>query len=47
MSKNEISPIGESWNEFEKKIFTPEELASSDLRVALIGEIIAHGRQKV
>ncbi|MFA6075036.1 MAG: helix-turn-helix transcriptional regulator [Negativicutes bacterium] len=40
MSKNKISPIGESWDVFEKKIFTPEEIAASDLRVALVGEII-------
>ena len=29
-----------SWDEFEKTIFTPEEIAESDLRVALIGELI-------
>lgn len=40
MSKNKISPIGDSWDVFEKKIFTPEEIAASDLRVALVGEIV-------
>ncbi|MEI6286941.1 MAG: helix-turn-helix domain-containing protein [Bacillota bacterium] len=40
MSKNKISPIGESWDVFEKNIFTPEEIAASDLRVALVGEIV-------
>jgi len=29
-----------SWDEFEKEIFTPEEIAASDLRVAVIGELI-------
>ena len=30
------SPIGDSWDDFETEIFTPEEIAASDLRVALI-----------
>ena len=32
--------IGESWEEVRDRIFTPEEIAESDLRVALIGELI-------
>lgn len=32
--------IGQSWEEFECEVFTPEEIAASDLRVAVIGEII-------
>jgi len=32
--------IGQSWEEVEKELFTPEEIAASDLRVALIGELI-------
>jgi len=40
MSKNKINPIGSSWGEFERSTFTQEELAASDLRVALISEII-------
>jgi len=47
MSKNKITPIGSSWNDFEKTAFTPEEIAASDLRIALVSEIInsrqAHG----
>ncbi|MBF1684583.1 MAG: XRE family transcriptional regulator, partial [Selenomonas sp.] len=31
--------IGESWEEVRYRIFTPEEIAESDLRVALIGEL--------
>lgn len=38
MSK--ISSMGPSWDEVEKTLFTPEEIAESDLRVALIGELI-------
>ena len=34
------SAIGESWEEVRGRIFTPEEIAESDLRVALIGELI-------
>ena len=34
------SPIGDSWDDFETEIFTPEEIAASDLRVALINELI-------
>lgn len=40
MSKEKISPEGTSWEDFEKEIFTPEEIAASNLRVALIGELI-------
>ena len=40
MSKNKINPIGSSWDDFEKTAYTPEEIAASDLRVALINEII-------
>jgi hypothetical protein len=40
MNKKPISPIGRCWdNEFERKIFTPEEIAASDLRVAMMIEI--------
>lgn len=34
------SAIGRNWNELEKEIFTPEEIAESRLRVALISELI-------
>lgn len=32
--------IGQSWEKARKKLFTSEEIAASDLRVALIGELI-------
>ena len=38
--------IGRSWDELEKEIFTPEEIAASDLRVALMGEIIKARQEK-
>lgn len=41
-----ISPIGDSWDTFEKEIFTPAELAASNLRVSLIGEIINARQEK-
>ena len=40
MSKTKISPRGSSWDEFEKQFFTPEEIAKSELRVAIIEELI-------
>lgn len=40
MSKNKINPIGSSWDDFETANYTPEEIAASNLRVALISEII-------
>lgn len=32
--------IGRSWGEARTELFTPEEIAESNLRVALIGELI-------
>lgn len=32
--------LGGTWDELEKELFTPEEIAASKLRVALIGELI-------
>ncbi len=34
------SAIGDSWEDVRQDIFTAEEIAQSDLRVALIGELI-------
>ena len=36
----------DEWDELEKEIFTPEEIAESDLRVALIGELIKARKEK-
>jgi len=35
---NKFSPIGSDWDDVRKELFTPEEIAASDLRVALICE---------
>ena len=43
---NENSAIGHSWDEVERELFTPEEIAESDLRVALIGELIKARQEK-
>ncbi len=34
------SAIGSNWDDVRKGIFTPEEIAQSNLRVALVGELI-------
>lgn len=34
------SSIGRNWADVRKELFTKEEIAESDLRVALIGELI-------
>lgn len=38
--KSKNSAIGENWEDVRRDIFTSEEIAESDLRVALIGELI-------
>ncbi len=34
------SALGGTWEELQKELFTPEEIATSSLRVSLIGELI-------
>ena len=34
------SAIGDKWEDVEAKLFTPEEIAESNLRAALIGELV-------
>lgn len=38
--------VGRSWEKVRGELFTPEEIAESDLRVALIGEIIKARQEK-
>lgn len=38
--------IGGTWDELQKELFTPEEIAASNLRVALIGELIKARQEK-
>ncbi|GHU86449.1 putative HTH-type transcriptional regulator [Clostridia bacterium] len=40
MESKSTSPLEDEWAEFRKEICTPEEIAESDLKVALVGEII-------
>lgn len=37
---NDNNPVGPTWKEVREKLLTPEEIAESNIRVALIGEII-------
>lgn len=46
MNKNNNSAIGHSWDEVRDELYTPEEIAASDLRVALIGELIKAREEK-
>ena len=45
MRKKTISPVGHSWEEVRKELFTPEELAASDLRVAELEELIKRSNE--
>ena len=38
--------IGRTWEELRAELFTPEEIAESNLRVQLIGEIIKARQEK-
>lgn len=38
--------IGESWEDVRNRLFTPEEIAESDARVAIIGELIKARNEK-
>ena len=40
------SALGGTWADLEKELFTPEEIAASNLRVALIGELIKARQEK-
>lgn len=40
MSKAKISPRMNPWDDLEKQLFTPEQIAESDARVAIINEMI-------
>lgn len=44
MMKNEV--LGYEWQDVRKELFTAEEIAASDLRVALIGELVKARQEK-
>ena len=43
--KNQNKHAGPSWSELRPQIYTPEEIQEADLRVQIIGEIIAAREQ--
>ena len=40
MKNKPVSPIGDSWVDLRKELFTPEEIAECDIKITLLGEII-------
>lgn len=47
MNDNAIdSPLGENWDEVKTDLYSPEEIAEGDLRVALIRELIKARKEK-
>jgi DNA-binding XRE family transcriptional regulator len=40
MNNKFVSPVGDDWDDVRTEIFTPEEIAECDIKVALLGEII-------
>lgn len=38
--------LGGTWEDLQRELFTPEEIAASNLRVALIGELIKARQEK-
>ena len=41
-----FSSVGRKWSDVREELFTPQEIAESDLRVALIGELIKARREQ-
>lgn len=46
MNNKQNAAIGRSWDEVKSELFTQEEIAESNLRVALIGEVIKARQEK-
>jgi DNA-binding phage protein len=47
MNKKEyISPRGHTWQEVRKQLYTPEEIAECDLKVAILGALIEARKDK-
>ena len=40
MKDKSVSPLGDDWDNLREMLFTPEERAATDIKVALLGEII-------
>jgi len=45
MNNDYISPEGHTWDEIENEIYSPDEIAASDLRVAMMIELV-HARKE-
>lgn len=43
---SDLSSVGRTWADVRKELLTPEEIAESDLRVALIGELIKARKER-
>lgn len=43
---SDMSSVGCTWADVRKELLTPEEIAESDLRVALIGELIKARKER-
>ena len=43
---SDMSSVGRTWADVRKELLTPEEIAESDLRVALIGEMIKARKER-
>ena len=43
---NNNTAMGRSWDEVERELYTPAEIAESDLRVAQIGKVIRARQRK-
>ena len=41
MRNKAISPIGDDWDTLREELLTPKQRAETDIRVALLGEIIS------
>lgn len=43
---SDMSSVGRTWADVREELLTPEEIAESDLRVALIGELIKARKER-
>ena len=43
---SDMSSVGRTWADVRKELLTPEEIAESDLRGALIGELIKARKER-
>ena len=43
---SDMSSVGRTWADVRKELLTPEEIAESDLRVALLGELIKARKER-